>query len=176
MKISQSKPQPSVPRRAQETVILFSVGGANFAMDARAVEEIRETAGLKNFVSYAFQDRFAKVTHTLERQGKTVFVVDACAHFRIREKQSTRVMVLRHAPAAVAVESIDGMLEIYAIHKLPVAFTGEERNWYRGLALIKGRVVPVVRPEAFLSRAEAALLAAASPAREKGSNLVVAAR
>ncbi len=176
MKISQSKPQPNAPRRAQETVILFSAGGMNFAIDARAVEEIRETAGLKNFASYAFQDRFAKVKHTLERQGKTLFVVDACAHFRIREKQPTRVMVLRHAAVAVTLESIDGMQEIYAIHKLPLAFTGEERNWYRGLTLIKGRVVPVVRPEAFLSKAEAALLAAASPASEKERKFAVAAR
>ena len=175
MKISQSKPQSSAPRRAQETVILFSAGGLNFAIDARAIDEIRETEGLKSFASYAFQDRFTKVKHSLERQGKTLFVVDACAHFRIREKQPTRVMVLRHAPVGLAVESIDGMQEIYAIHKLPLAFTGQERNWYRGLTLIKGRVVPVVRPEAFLSKAEAALLTAASPAREKGNKFAVAA-
>ncbi len=176
MKISQSRPQVSAPRRAQETVILFSVTGVNFAIDARAVDEIRETAGLKTFASYAFQDRFAKVKHTLERQGNTIFVVDACAHFRMEEKEPTRVLILRHAPAAVAVGSIDGMQEIYAIHKLPVAFTGEERNWYRGLTLIKGRVIPVVRPEAFLSKAEATLLAAASPAKEKTSKFAVAAR
>jgi chemotaxis signal transduction protein len=165
----------STPRRAQETVILFSAGGAHFAIAAPAVEEIRDTAGLKSFVSYAFQDRFAKIKHTLERQGKTAFVVDACAHFRIPEKQPARVMILRHAPAALAVESIDGMKEIYAIHKLPAAFIGEERNWYRGLTLIEGRIVPVVRPEAFLSKAEAALLAAASPA-EKKTRFAVAAR
>ena len=175
MKISQSRPLASAPRRAQETVILFSAGGAHFAISARAVEEIRETAGLKGFVSYAFQDRFAKVKHTLDRQGKTIFVVDACTHFCIDEKQPARVMVLRHAPAAVAVESIDGMKEIYAIHKLPVAFTGEERNWYRGLTLIEGRLVPVVRPEALLSKAETALLAAASPAG-RASKFAVAAR
>jgi chemotaxis signal transduction protein len=175
VKISQSRPQVSTPRRAQETVILFSAGGAHFAIAAPAVEEIRDTAGLKSFVSYAFQDRFAKIKHTLERQGKTAFVVDACAHFRIPEKQPARVMILRHAPAALAVESIDGMKEIYAIHKLPDAFIGEERNWYRGLTLIEGRIVPVVRPEAFLSKAEAALLAAASPA-EKKTRFAVAAR
>lgn len=176
MKISQSRAQASTPRRAQETVILFSAGGAHFAIAAPAVEEIRETAALKNFVSYAFQDRFAKVKHTLDRQGKTTFVVDACAHFRIPEKQPARVMILRHAPAALAVESIDGMKEIYAIHKLPVAFTGEERNWYRGLTLIEARVVPVVRAEAFLSKAETALLAAACPAERKESKFAIVAR
>ena len=175
MKISQSRPQATTPRRAQETVILFSAGGVHFAIAAPAVEEIRETAGLKSFISYAFQDRFAKVKHTLDRQGKTIFVVDACTHFRIEEKRPARVMVLRHALAALAVESIDGMKEIYAIHKLPLAFTGEERNWYRGLTLVEGRVVPVVRPEAFLSKAETALLAAASPAG-KASKFAVAAR
>ena len=176
MKISQSRARTSTPRRAQEAVILFSAGGAMFAIGARAVEEIRETTGLKRFASFAFQDRFAKVKHTLERQGKTIFVVDAYTHFRVREMQPARVMVLRHAPAALAVESIDGMKEIYAIHRLPVAFTGEERNWYRGLTLIEGRIVPVVRPEALLSKTETALLTAASPLEAQERKFVVAAR
>lgn len=176
MKISHSRPQLNAPRRAQETVILFSAGGVSFAIAAHAVEEIRETAGLKTFVSYDFQNRFARVKHTLERQDKTIFIVDACTHFRIHAKQPARVMVLRHAPAALAVDSIDGMKDIYAIHKLPVAFTGEERNWYRGLTLIEGRVIPVVRPEALLSKAETALLAAASPAKGRESKFAVAAR
>jgi len=176
VKISHSRPQLNAPRRAQETVILFSAGGATFAIAAQAVDEIREIAGLKAFVSYAFQDRFARVKHTLERQDKTIFVVDACTHFRIPERQPARVMVLRHAPAALAVDSIDGMKDIYAIHQLPVAFVGEERNWYRGLTLIEGRVIPVVRPDALLSKAEAALLAAASPAKGKESRFAVAAR
>jgi len=176
VKISQSRPRASTPRRAQETVILFSAGGVHFAISAPAVEEIRESAGLKAFVAYGFQDRFARVKHTLERQDKTIFVVDACSHFRIQGKQPARLMLLRHAPAALAVDSIDGMKDIYAIHKLPVAFTGEERNWYRGLTLIEGRVIPVVRPEALLSKAEAALLAAASLAKGRESKFVVAAR
>lgn len=157
-------------------MILFSAGGMHFAIAAQAVEEIRETAGLKSFICYGFQDRFTKVKHTLERQEKTIFVVDACFHFRIREKQPARLLVLRHAPAALAVESIDGMKDIYAIHKLPVAFTGEERHWYRGLTLIEGRVVPVVRPEGFLSKAESTLLAAASPTAEKQTKFAVATR
>lgn len=176
MKISQSRSQLRPAARAQETVILFSVADSSFAIAAPAVEEIRETAGLKAFASFAFQERFVRVKHTLERQGKTIFVVDACAHFRMLDKAPMRVMVLRHAPVAVAVGSIDGMQEIYAIHKLPSAFMGEERNWYRGLALIQGRVVPVVRPEAFLSKAEAVLLAAASPVKAKGSTFAVASR
>jgi hypothetical protein len=54
------------------------------------------------------------------------------------------------------------MQDLAAIHALPAAFSGEERRWYRGLAVIKGKVIPVVNESAFLSKAEAVLLAAAA--------------
>jgi hypothetical protein len=60
----------------------------------------------------------------------------------------------------VSVDGIEGMRDVHSIQALPTAFSGEEREWYRGLALIKGKVVPVVRPEAFLSKAQTTLLSA----------------
>jgi chemotaxis signal transduction protein len=69
-------------------------------------------------------------------------------------------MLLRHTPVAVKVDGIERMQEIHSIQALPEAFKGEERNWYRGLTLIDGQVVPVVRSEAFLTKAEVTLLKA----------------
>ena len=82
-------------------------------------------------------------------------------------------MVLRHARAAVMVESVDRMQEIQLIRPLPDAFSGKERDWYRGLVVIKGKVVPVVKPEAFLNKAEVILLNAAQIEAEKGIPVTV---
>ena len=84
-------------------------------------------------------------------------------------------MVLRHAPAAVMVDAIERMQEIDSIQALPAAFRGEERNWYRGLTVVKGRVIPVVRPEAFLTKAEAVLLQATLRGSEAGRSAAVTA-
>jgi hypothetical protein len=58
------------------------------------------------------------------------------------------------------VDGIDRMQEIHSIHTLPDAFLGEERCWYRGLTLLKGKVVPVVHADAFLTKAETTLIMA----------------
>jgi len=52
------------------------------------------------------------------------------------------------------------MTEISALYALPHAFTGQERQWYRGLAVLAGtdgqpEVVPVVNPDAFATAAAA---------------------
>jgi CheW-like domain. len=102
--------------------------------------------------------RLSKVRFTLERQGRRYLVVDGCAHFGMVAATPTRLMVMRNVPTAVLVDGIERMHDIGMVHSLPAAFQGEERHWYRGLAVLKGRVVPVVNADAFLSRAEFTLL------------------
>jgi chemotaxis signal transduction protein len=137
-------------------VILFSVGGHTFAIAASSVDEIREIGGLQEFDS-----RLSKVKYTLDRQGQQYFVVDASRHFRMTsDATSARLVVLRGFPVAVIVDAIDRMQEIHSMHALPEGFRGEERTWYRGLTLLKGTVVPVVRPEAFLTKSEVTVLKA----------------
>ncbi|HWY69292.1 MAG TPA: chemotaxis protein CheW [Terriglobales bacterium] len=157
--------------RSGETVILFSVGGAKFAIAASAVEEIRDLAGLQK-LGLGVQQRFAKVKQTLERQGQRYFVVDTSEHFHLVAVRPSRVLILRHARAAVIADAIDCMHELNSMQALPRAFSGEERNWYRGLALVKGRVIPVVRPEAFLSKVEVALIEASMRDRETAGQVV----
>ncbi len=144
-----------------ESVILFSVAGTTFAIAASAVEEIRSVSGLQPFSAGYLPAKFSKFKYRLERSGRTYFVVDANTHFQILPTNHDRLLVLRDRPVAVLVDAIDRMTEIAAIHPLPKAFAGEERDWYRGLAVLKEDVVPVVEAAAFLSKAESTVLKAA---------------
>jgi chemotaxis signal transduction protein len=151
--------------RRGEAVILFAVGGTTLAIAATAVEEIRNLEGLQPLThSPAAQTRLSKVRHVLPREANSYYVVDANLHFRLFPSKPTRVLLLRGSVAAVLVDRIDRMAEISAIYALPRAFAGDERRWYRGLALVPTEanqdagVVPVVNPDAFLTAAEVQLL------------------
>ena len=172
MNVTRSRTMERSRPRLGETVIVFSVAGAMFAIAASAVDEIRDLTALQKFTLGTAQQRLARVKQTLERQGRRYFVVDACEHFHLAMARPSRLLVLRHAAVAVAVDAIDCMLELNALQALPRAFSGEERNWYRGLAVVKGRVVPVIRPEAFLSKAEVALIESAIQGRESVARAV----
>jgi hypothetical protein len=148
-------------RKLTEQVILFAVGGTRFAISAQAVEEIRNLDGLRPISAGQWHMRLDKVRFTLERQGKNYFAVDANLHLRMLPSRHSRVLVLRRLQAAVLVDSIDRMADIEIVFPLPRGFCGEERQWYRGLAVIGGDVVPVVNPDSFLSKAEATVLLAA---------------
>jgi hypothetical protein len=81
-------------------------------------------------------------------------------HFHLTASKPARVLVLRDLSTAVLVDSTDRMTEISALHALPRAFMRDEREWYRGLAVVGGEVVPVVNPGAFLSKNEQEILSA----------------
>ncbi|MDP9266736.1 MAG: chemotaxis protein CheW [Acidobacteriota bacterium] len=149
------------PAGKREAVILFAVGGYTLAIAAHAVEEIRNTGGLKPLPAGTATARLAKFKGTLERDRKRYFVVDSNLHFRLFPSKASRLLVLRGSAAAVLVDHTDRIIEIGAVHALPRAFQGEERQWYRGLAMIDERVVPVVDPAAFMSKAEFTVLQAA---------------
>jgi hypothetical protein len=56
------------------------------------------------------------------------------------------------------------MADVSAVHALPQAFQGEERQWYRGLIYLEDRVIPVIKPDGFLTPQEFARLDHASRA------------
>jgi chemotaxis signal transduction protein len=141
-------------RPAHEDVIVFAVGGFKFAIAAGAVKEIRGMEGLQAFTLGGISAQIAKLNYTLERAGSTYFVIDAAKHFGLPPSQPSRVMILRNTTTAVLVDSTDRIMEISTLHALPRVFTHEERNWYRGLAVVNGEVVPVVNHNAFLNKAE----------------------
>jgi len=159
----------ALPARHADAMILFTVGESAFAIPATAVDEIRNAQGLRPIAGSSIGYR--KVSHTFLRGGRTYCVVDGNIHFGILPSKATRLLVLRQSNVSMLVSRIDRMAEVSGIHALPEAFTGEERNWYLGLAVLGSgtseEVVPVVNAEAFLSRAEAeAVLSAETGKRE----------
>ncbi len=158
------------PVHQSEPVILFGVADHMFAIGAVAVEEIRSTAGLQQ-IGVSGDLRVPKVKFRLNREGRTYYVIDGNQYFRALPAQATRVLVLRNSKTAVLVSHIDRMTEISNVLPLPHAFRGEERNWYRGVTVLDATgelptVVPVVKPESFLTRAELQMLEAGEPRKD----------
>jgi chemotaxis signal transduction protein len=156
--------------KPMEDVILFSAGGMKFVIAANAVDEIRNLDGLQPWKG-GFGAKLAKVKFTLVREKKdhekTYFVVDACPQYNLPPKQGERVLIFRGSGAALLVEHIDRMTQIGAVQPLPRAFSGHERIWYRGLAVIGEQVLPVVNPEPILNKGELAVLQAEFKAHQK---------
>jgi chemotaxis signal transduction protein len=149
------------PKGAQEAVILFAIGEFKFAIAANAVREIRGLEGMERTANGPAPSLPAKASFILQRDGTTYFVVDGAKHFHLAAGNPQRLLVLRQSPVAVLADSADRIVEISVLHELPLVFTGEERDWYRGLAIIDGDVVPIVNPGAFLSTHEQSVLTAA---------------
>jgi chemotaxis signal transduction protein len=141
------------PRRARrpETAILFYVANQMFAIAADSVHEIRSTDSLAGSANEIESPALPKVRHTLERSGRTYYVVNAGTHFGLPVTRPTLVLILRRFRAAVLVDRIDRMAEISGVAPLPLAFAGDERRWYRGLAYLDDSVIPVVEPTGFLA-------------------------
>jgi len=161
VKIGRPQRRSLLAAHQGEAAILFSVCGYVFAISASAVAEIQSLRGLKPLVSTrtsGHTGHAGKVKHLLEREFRTYFVVDANHYFHLPLSQSTRVLLLRDSCVALRVDAIERMTEIESLLPLPAAFGGEEREWYRGLALVGNRVVPAVNPASFLSRFEQELL------------------
>jgi chemotaxis signal transduction protein len=140
--------RPKKHRTQGEAVVLFVVGDHTFAIAASAVSEIQ---GLQDLKAIVAPSKFGKVHHTVVRDGRRYWVVDANLHFQMLPTQSTRVLLLTESPVAVKVDAIVRMTEIGKLHPLPNAFQGEEKNWYLGLTVIDKSVVPLVNPAAFIS-------------------------
>jgi chemotaxis signal transduction protein len=138
-------------------VILFTIGDTTFAIAAAAVNEIQALQETKSFTS------IGKVRSTLEREGRRYWVVDANLHFHMPPTNSSRVLLMNESPVAVKVDGIERMTEMGKLLPLPNAFQGDERHWYLGLALLGGKVIPVVNPAAFLSHFELSALEMSVP-------------
>jgi chemotaxis signal transduction protein len=140
--------------RRSEPVILFTVSNETFAIAADAVQEIRSTDSLAGAALEFEQSEVPKVRHAIERAHRTYYVVNAGMHFGLDVTRPTLVLMLRQLRTAVLVDRIERMAEIFALHPLPRAFTGDERNWYRGLAYLDDLVIPVICPAGFLTAEE----------------------
>ena len=144
------------PRRGRrsETVVLFIVANQMFAVAADSVHEIRSTDSIAGAANEIEHPEVPKVRHTIERSGRTYYVVNAGMHFGLPVSRPALVMILRRFRAALLVDRIDRMAEISGVYPLPQAFAGDDRRWYRGLAYLDDSVIPVVEPRGFLTPGE----------------------
>jgi hypothetical protein len=128
MKLERSlHPRPAGP--AKESAILFWVGPYRMAIAASELQAIRKDRGL---ASAEF--------------GCTA-IVSAHEMFGIPPGPGARLLVLHPGHVAVRVDRVDRLLASVACEPLPRAFQGAEREWYSGLVLADGMVVPLVNPE-----------------------------
>lgn len=150
-----------IQRASGYPVILFTIGDNMFAIGAAAVNEIQSLQDMQAIGTHPRQ--FGKVRNTITRDGHRYWVVDANVHFGMMPTHSTRVLLLSGGSVAVKVDAIVRMTEVPRVLPLPLAFHGDERNWYLGLALVDGTVVPVVNPDVFLSHYDLTALEQMAP-------------
>jgi chemotaxis signal transduction protein len=152
--MSLARPDSHRPQRIRrpEQVVLFSIARQTFAIAAEAVKEIRSTDSLAGAAIEFESVDVAKVRHIIERGHRAYYVVNGCSHFHLPVTRPSLALIMRQFRVAVLVDAIERMVEIAAVHPLPLAFSGEERVWYRGLAYLEDRVIPVLHPGGFLTR------------------------
>lgn len=164
MKIAPSEPRAGRRSSRSEPVILFSIAGQVFAINANAIQEIRTTDSISAAATEISVPGISKVRHRLRRGQRNFHIVNGYAHFGLPASRPTQVVVLRNQRIAVLVDSIDRMETMTFLMALPPGFCGPERLWYRGVTLIGENVVPVVNPTGFLTEQEVGQLDTAAEA------------
>ena len=152
-----AKPQPL----RSEQLILFRAGGQLFAISSASVQEVRSIDSVTNSGKPVSHPDIPKVQHFVQRGEASLYVVNAAMHFGLRPLTPTLVFVLRRTRTALLVDGIERMANITRLQALPQSFCHEERDWYRGLTALDQSVIPVIKPEGFLSADELFALDAA---------------
>jgi len=149
-----------------EQIILFRIGEQLFALSSSSVQEVRSADSLSGGASEVSAPGIDKVRQFVRRGPNTLFLVSGAAHFGLSAPDGILAFVLRNTRTALLVDSIEKMTAMTRLQALPLSFCHEERQWYRGLTALDQTVVPVVRPEGFLSDDELMMLDAALPTPE----------
>jgi chemotaxis signal transduction protein len=146
------------PALRTEQIILFRVSGQLFAVSSGSVQEVRSVDSLAGSATEITAPGLKKVRHIVRRGDKSLFVVNGALHFGLPLTSGLLVFVLRSTRTALLIDGIEKMTTMTRLQALPQAFCNEERNWYRGVTALDQNVVPVVKPEGFLTQDEIALL------------------
>jgi chemotaxis signal transduction protein len=144
-----------------EQIILFRVSGQLFAISSASVQEVRSADSMSGAATDISAPGLRKVRHVLRRGDRSLFIVNGAMHFGLHAAEGALLLVLRKTRTALLIDGIEKMTTMTRLQALPLSFCHEERQWYRGLTALDLTVVPVVRPEGFLSPEELALLDAA---------------
>jgi chemotaxis signal transduction protein len=141
------KPQPV----RSEQIILFRISGQLFAVSSASVQEVRSVDTLAGSAHEIQQSPVRKVHHMVQRGEHSLYVVNGAIHFNLPASHAALVFVLRRTRTALLVDGIEKMTTMTRLQALPQSLCNDERNWYRGLTSIDQIVIPVVKPEGFLS-------------------------
>ena len=152
--LSPTKP----PAGRTEQIILFRVSGQIFAVSSASVQEVRGVDSLSGIAKDISHPALRKVKHVVRRGENSVYVVNAAMHFGLPPAPAALVFVLRRARTALLIDGIEKMTSMSRLQALPLAYCHEERTWYRGLTALDQTVVPVVKPDGFLTPDELFLL------------------
>ena len=139
------------PAARTEQIILFRVSGQLFAISSASVQEVRGIDTLSAVAKDISHPDFRKVRHFVRRGENSVYVVNAAMHFGLPPAPPVLVFVLRRTRTALLIDGIEKMTSMSRLQALPQAFCHEERGWYRGLTALDQTVVPVVKPDGFLT-------------------------
>ena len=150
-------PTKSQPVRTEQ-IILFRVSGQLFAVSSASVKEVRSVDTLSGAAKEIAQAGLRKVRHIVQRGEHSLYVVNGAMHFGLPPYAPALVFVLRHTRTALLVDGIEKMTTMTRLQALPQAFCNDERDWYRGVTALDQTVVPVVKPEGFLTPDELFLL------------------
>lgn len=149
-----------------EQIILFRAGGQLFAISSASVQEVRSVDSFAGSATEITAPGLRKVRHFVQREGQTLYVVNSAVHFGLPIQPPALVFVIRQTRTVLLIDGIEKMTSMTHLQALPQAFCHEERTWYRGLTALEQSVVPVVKPEGFLSPGEIAILDASVLASE----------
>jgi chemotaxis signal transduction protein len=149
-------PTKARPLRAEQ-IILFRAGGQIFAVSSASVQEVRgvDSLGSAQEISHP---SLRKVKNFVQRGENSLYIVNAAMHFGLPTSPAALVFVLRNTRTALLIDGIEKMTTMTQLQALPQAFCHEERDWYRGLTTLDQSVIPVIKPEGFLSPHELFLL------------------
>src|SRR5215831_8742230 len=163
-------PAPEKPGTLRaEQIILFRIGEQLFALSSSSVQEVRGADSLSGGAREITAPGIDKVRQFVRRGPNTLFLVNGAGHFGLAAPEGILAFVLRNTRTALLVDGIERMTTMTRLQALPLSFCHEERQWYRGLTALDQTVVPVVRPEGFLSDEELMLLDTALPPLELSS-------
>jgi chemotaxis signal transduction protein len=141
-----------------EQIILFRVSGQLFAVSSAAVQEVRSVDSFTGAAAEINLPELPKVAQTIRRGDKSIYLVKAAVHFGLEETRCSLVFVLRNTRVILLIEGIEKMTTMTQLQALPQSFCHAERLWYRGLTALDQTVVPVVKPDGFLTDEELAIL------------------
>src|SRR5216683_11259 len=145
---------PTPPKQQSlraEQIILFRVSGQLLAVSSASVQEVRSVDTLSGAAKDISLPSVRKVRQTVRRGENMLYVVNGALHFGLPASHAALVFVFRRTRTALLVDGIEKMTTMTRLQALPMAFCHEERDWYRGLTALDQAVVPVIKPEGFLT-------------------------